>query len=273
MGILDRQERRFGRYALQNITLWLIAGQVIVFIGQFMQPAGANPFAVIDRLALDPQRIYEGQVWRLLSFIFIAPLSIYPIFVIFFWWLFYLMGTTLEVTWGAFRYGVFIAMGFFASIAAAFIADFFAPGAGYGTGDFLYGSVFLAFARFHPNFQIFLFFLLPIAIKWLALLQWIGYGFGFIFGDWHTRLMIVAATVNYLFFFGRDIWLDIKQGRRRMIHQAKTLKQPTRVMHECRTCGVTSEMAPKMQFRYCSQCAGSCCYCPDHLKDHEHVVE
>ena len=76
------------------------------------------------------------------------------------------------------------------------------------SNGFLYGTVFLAFARFFPDFTIYImFFVLPVKIRWLALLQWIGYAYGFLFGDWMTKAMIVASVANYLLFFGRDIWL------------------------------------------------------------------
>ncbi len=94
---------------------------------------------------------------------------------------------------------------------------------------------------------------------------------GFLFGEWMTRAMIVASVANYLLFFGRDIWLGMKQGHRRMRHQAKALQAPQRLVHKCRVCGVTSDEAPQMQFRYCSKCDGESCYCPEHLRDHEHI--
>jgi len=55
------------------------------------------------------------------------------------------------------------------------------------------------------------------------------------------------------------------------LDSAETRAKP--IQHECRVCGLTSGMAPKTAFRYCSQCAGQQCYCPDHLRDHEHVTE
>lgn len=270
MTLLDRLEKRFGRYAVENVTLILIGGQVMVFLAQYLQPGGAAD--LYAKLALDPQLVYQGEVWRLLTFVFLAPLSEYPIFVIFFWWLFYMMGTALEQSWSAFRYNVFLGIGYFASIAATMLVEYFQPGAGIGLGDYLYGSVFLAFARLYPNFEILLFFILPVKVRWLALITWIFYGLQFVFApDWLSRVLIVMAVLNYLIFFGRDIVRDAKQGHRRMQHQAKTLRQPEKVTHECRVCGLTREMAPKTAFRYCSECDGQCCYCPDHIRNHEHV--
>jgi hypothetical protein len=137
---------------------------------------------------------------------------------------------------------------------------------------FLQGTVFLAFARLYPDFTLLIFFILPVKIRWLALLTWILYGFEFLFGDGMGRVMVAASVLNYLLFFGADIWQDVKHGHRRMRHQARTHKAPQRLVHKCAVCGLTSEDAPQAQFRYCSRCEGERCYCPEHLRDHEHVV-
>ena len=42
--------------------------------------------------------------------------------------------------------------------------------------------------------------------------------------------------------------------------------------HRCTICGITDRTHPQMDFRYCSKCAGSPCYCADHLRNHEHIV-
>ena len=70
----------------------------------------------------------------------------------------------------------------------------------------------------------FAFFILPVKIRWLALLTWIWYGYRFLLGDWMVRVMIAASVLNYFLFFGRDIWRAMKHGHRRMRHQARTLR-------------------------------------------------
>lgn len=279
MSLLDRLEKRFGAYALPGATLWILAGQAMVFLSQYVGPMaragapGGAVAAVYEALALDPQKVIEGEWWRLLTFPFLAPLGGFPLFVLLFFWFFYFIGTTLEGAWGTFRYNAYLALGYLATVASSFIAHAVWPGGGMVVGDYLFGSLFLAFARLYPEFEIYLFLILPVKIKWLARLQWAGYWFVAIFGDWYSRLMALAAIFNYLVFFGREVFGEAKQGHRQMQHKAKTLKTPAKVMHECRVCGLNSDMAPKTAFRYCSQCAGQACYCPDHLKSHEHVTE
>lgn len=272
---LDWLEKRLGAYAVPEVTLWFLAGQAMVFVAQYVGPLADGGFGVLvrEKLSLDPQAVLAGEWWRLLTFPFLAPLSQFPLLVIFYFYLFYLIGTTLDGVWGSFRFNVFLALGYVATVAAAFLAEAIWPGAGTLTYQYVYGSMFLAFARLYPDFTIMLFFILPVKIRWLALLQWLGYWLTVITGDWHIRLMVLAAIFNYVVFFGRDVFRDAKQGHRRMQSKAKHIKTPAKVAHECSVCGLTSVMAPRTSFRYCSKCAGQCCYCPDHLKDHECVVD
>lgn len=273
MSLLSRLNAKYGRYAVPNLTIALIVGQVLIYVAAQLN-LGQDGANLLDRIQMYPDKVLAGEYWRLITFLFTPPQT-NVIFAFFFFYLFYLMGTTLEVTWGAFRYNLFLAIGYVASLAFAFGA-YFALGAEMGnmsaSSAFLYGTVFLAFARFYPDFTLLLAFVLPVKIKWLAMFQWIVYGATFLFGDWMARAMVAAAVANYLLFFGFDIWRNLKQGHRRMQHQAKALKSTPRLVHTCTTCGITSDTAPQTQFRYCSKCDGECCYCQEHLRDHVHIA-
>ena len=131
----------------------------------------------------------------------------------------------------------------------------------------------MAFAFLNPDFVLQLFFILPVKIKWLALIQWIGYFLTIVFDDWPMRLMATAAVFNFLLFFQHDIFLRIKQGRRRMAMQAQTIADKHKPRHVCRVCGVTNLSDPTMRFRYCSKCEGQCGYCMEHIRGHEHVIK
>jgi hypothetical protein len=272
MSFLSRLNRKFGRYAVPNLTVFLIVGQVLVYVAYQLSPGQAG-IDILEAVQLNPAEVQNGEFWRLITFLF-APPTTNLIFAFFFWYLFYLMGTTLEAVWGDFRYNVYLAIGYLASIAMA-MAFWFSFGMHnqMASNAFLYGSVFLAFARLYPDFELLLFFILPVKIKWLALLTWIMYGWTFLTGEWLDRIMVVAAVLNYLLFFGREILQNAKHGHRRMKHQAKALRSSNRIRHVCHVCGLSSDDSPHTQFRYCSECDGECCYCPEHLHDHEHVVE
>lgn len=265
MSFWKRLESRFARWAIPNLTAVIISGQVLLYL--LVQARGPAALAKID---LEPAMVLQGEVWRLVTFAFIPPQT-NLLFAFIYWMLFYRFGSTLEVQWGTVRYNVFLLIGLIANIIAVFIAwssGVVVP----ATNAFLYSTVFLAFARLYPHFIIQVFFILPVEIKWLALLMWIGLGYGLVIGSWMSRLLIIASVVNYLIFFGREHWRDVYHGHRRRSFQRRAT-QTSGPLHRCRVCGLDSDSSPKTSFRYCSKCAGQCCYCPEHIHNHEHVVE
>lgn len=266
MSLISRLESRFGRWAIPNVTAIIIAGQVLLY---FLQVTQAGRGGELAKIHLLPSAVMQGEVWRLVTFVFTPPAS-RSLFVIFYWILMHLFGTSLEQHWGTFRYNIFLLLGYLASVVAAFIA--------YGFGfdiiadnGFLYGTLFLAFARVNPDFTINLYFILPIKIRWLALLMWIFYGYQFVTGNWMERMLVFASVFNYLLFFGRGHISEWKHGQRRRSFESKVKAASKAITHQCEVCEKNSENSPKTLFRYCSKCEGQRCYCPEHIQDHEHV--
>jgi ribosomal protein L37AE/L43A len=257
MSLLENLERKLRRYAVSNLTLYLILGQVMFFVfalsGRF----------ILQRIVLIPALVMTGEWWRLITFLFIPPAT-NPIFAFFIWYLFYLMGNALENHWGAFRYNLFLLVGYVVTVAVSFIMPLYPA-----TNVFIGGSVFLAFAFLYPDFQLYLFFILPVKIKWLAVLTWIGYAYEILVGSWSTRMLVLASICNFLLFFGNDIWWRIKTGRRVMATQVKQFSRKQEAFHTCTTCGITDVSHPQMEFRYCSECGGLG-YCMNHIFNHEH---
>ena len=66
-------------------------------------------------------------------------------------------------------------------------------------------SLFLAFATLYPDFELLLFFFIPLKVKWLAWFVWLTVAFSFILGSFGTRVAIGASLFNYMLFFGADI--------------------------------------------------------------------
>ncbi|MBD3420213.1 MAG: hypothetical protein GF398_08875 [Chitinivibrionales bacterium] len=259
--ILDKLEKKFGNVCIPNITIYLIAGQVIV-----LGLISFNRFPV-ELIILIPERVLQGEIWRLATFL-IVPSTMNPLWAFFAWYLFYLMGSALENYWSSFKYNFYLFIAYVATVSLAFIFPYYPV-----ANSYLYGSVFLAFAFLYPNFQIHLFFLLPVKVKWLALLTWAGYALGFINGNGATRLTIVGAVSNYLLFFGTDIFYRLKSANWKMQNKARQVTRSAGPDHTCVVCSKNSNEFPDLDFRYCSKCEGQQCYCPDHLRDHRHVVK
>ena len=257
MSLLDRLERKFRGAGIPNITLYIVLGQAFFYVAAYSGRLD------VSRMLMIPSLVLQGEWWRLIAFIFIPPATSL-IWVFFGLYFFYMMGSALEGHWGAFRYNVFLLLGYVITVAVSFVLPNSAA-----TNIFIGASVFLAFAHLYPDFTIYLFFILPVKIKWLALLTWVGYGLSLITGGWHTRVYVLASIANYLIFFGRDITWKVKSGQRKMTEQARTISGKREPFHRCAACGKTDISHPDTDFRYCPDCGGLG-YCMEHINDHQH---
>lgn len=261
MGFLDKLERRFGRYAVHQLSLLLVIGQICTLILSQVQPG------LLEDLVLAPDPVYAGEVWRLVSFLLLPP-SLSLLFAAFALYLFYLMGSALEAQWGEFHYNVYVLIGWGGTVAVTFaFPDAFAGGV---TNLYILTSVELAFAYLYPDFELLLFFVLPVKIKYLAALIWVGYGVAILFGPTPNRLMVLASVANFFLFFGRDIYLGQKYRRRRTAHTRREEARAARPLHSCAVCGVTDNDDRNLEFRVCSSCTGGREYCEKHIRNHTH---
>lgn len=260
MDFLKKLERLLGPFAIRHLALYLIIGQAGAFV--LLLLGRLHP----DELVLVPRLVLQGEPWRLLTFLLLPPTSS-VLFVVFAWWLFYLMGAALEHHWGAFRFNLFLLVGYALAVGVGLFHPSWPV-----TNAFLAGSVFLAFAHLNPDFELAIFFFFPVRIKWLALVTWVFYAFTLVTGGWPERLQVLAATGNFLLFFSRDLWLTARMRGRKMKLQAEEFAHAGDARHTCRVCGKTNLTNPEMDFRYCSKCAGDECYCPEHIFQHEHTL-
>ena len=258
MSPLDRLEKLIRPIAVPNITLYLIIGQLFAFGASFVGQYNLGSIALLPALVL------QGEIWRVVTFLFVPP-NAHPVFIAFAWYIFYIMGGALETYWGTARYNLFLLIGWLATVLVAFVTPY-----GWASNAFLAGSVFLAFAWLNPNFELALFLVLPIKIKWLALVAWVFYLFQFVIGPMSVRLSVAASVLNFLLFFGRDLLHFVRNRQRRQTVKKEREKLEADPRHTCLICGKTDLTHPQEDFRYCSQCAGAACYCEEHLKNHEH---
>ncbi len=264
MSLLDKLERALGRYAITNLSIYIVMGQVFVLLGAMFNLLDLRLFVLV------PSRVLGGEWWRLLTFPFyLAPPTgaIGPVFTAFALYMFYLMGGALEGYWGAFRYNLFLFLGYALTVGAAFVTPGYVV-----TNVFLGTTVFLAFAYLNPDFEFIVFFILPVKVKWLALLTWVLFGVRFALGAWPERLQNLASGGNFLIFFSRDLFGGVRRGQRAVVRKARAIAETDEPRHRCTTCGKTDVTNPEMDFRYCSKCAGDECYCSEHIHHHVHTV-
>ena len=269
MSLFNRLERIFGRFAVHNLALYLIGGQVMLL--------GLSLLAQFDlrQIILVPALVLEGEIWRLFTFVLLPPASgqlsmVNAVFLAISWYFYYFISQVLESHWGTFRFNLFFLLGWLLTVAFSFLNPNLPTGY-----SFFAISVFLAFAFLNPDFELYLFFILPVKIKWFALFMWLGFAYSFVVGGWNTRMAVLAATGNFLVFFARDIVQRIKTGRRHMRQQARRTEfqqDENEPRHRCHKCGKTDLTHPQVDFRYCSKCAGEECYCSEHIANHEHTT-
>lgn len=279
MKLLYKLEKKFGRFAIPNLINYIV---ILLALGSFlglMTPAFYQQF-----LMLDVEMVLKGQVWRLFTFLLEPSLSaatVSPFDILFLaikLYLYYLFGHTLENAWGSFRFNLYLISGILFNILAAFLI-YFTLGWNYPIGlEYVYQTMFFAFAALNPNMQFLLFFVIPIKVKWLAYLDafWLAYSiFNYTrMGAFPVAAAILVAIANFLiFFFATRNYKRMSpreyQRKKRYKMQMKTAKEGTR--HKCTICGRTNEDDETLEFRYCSKCEGNYEYCMEHLFTHQHV--
>ncbi len=279
-------ERKFGKYAIRNLSLVLI---VCYGIGYILQSVN---IAVFDYLTLNPYLILKGQIWRLVTWVLIPPQSGNILSLLIMMLFYYSVGTTLERTWGTYRYNVYIFSGLLFTIAGSFVsmlvgylfygdlistvgaAYFFQLGALNFSTYYVNMSIFLAFAATFPEAQVLLMFIIPIKVKWLGIAYAVLLGLSFFQSGVFAKIAMIASLANFVVFFvgaKRRRLVSPRQMKRRVEYNSQVRKRPEVTRHKCAICGRTDESNPELEFRFCSKCAGNYEYCQDHLFTHQHV--
>ena len=284
---VERLERKWGKYAIPHLMKYMVVLYIVGFLISWLSPAVFSQL-----LALDFGMVLKGQVWRLVTFI-INPPEIFSgtasIFILLIGlYLYYFIGNTLEAMWGAFRFNLFYFGGLLACVLCS-IVSFLFFGTGYGyfiNADYIFLSMFLAYAMMFPNQEFLLLFFLPVKVKWLGIIDAIGLGWslvtniiGIITSNGVTRNICAVTAINIVFsmanfllmfksFKGRTITPAQKKRSKEYKKKINTLKNRK---HVCTTCGASSEDNPNMEFRFCSRCDGNREYCTEHLFTHEHI--
>ncbi|MDA8744231.1 hypothetical protein N9N28_06320 [Rubripirellula amarantea] len=260
MKLLEKLDRIVRPVAIPNLTEILVIGQVATFLLTLLEPG------FTERLNLVWDRVYEGEVWRLITFVFFPPA--WGIFVIFYFYIFMFLGKTLEGYWGTVRFNTYFYVGTLMTLLAGLIV----PSEPF-TGLYFQSTVFLAFATLNPNYEFLIMLVLPVKVKWLALLQFITFFLMLSSGVPAIQLMVVASLANYFLFFGADLFRSLVRIRTRAKWAASQMQQNKSVKvarHKCSVCGIDSQSHPNEDFRYCSKCEGQHAYCEAHLRNHVH---
>ena len=280
-------EKKFGRYAIPNLTLILIVCYVIGYILETIN------IGLVSYLTLDPCLILKGQVWRIFTWILIPPPESNVFFTVIMLFFYYSIGTALERTWGIFQYNVYLFSGMLFTVIGSFLCMgylrffgnltfpveyyFLMGGSLYFSTYYINMSIFLAFAATFPEAQVLLMFFIPVKVKWMGIIYGVLIGWEFITApNAFMRFAIVASLFNFVVYFllSRNLFRYRPSEIRRRSQFKKQVRinpNPKITKHKCAICGQSEEDNPDLEFRFCSKCNGNYEYCQNHLFTHEHV--
>jgi hypothetical protein len=266
--LLNWLDRRIGRRIPAGMGIYLVGLWAAAFFLLYLKPELGADFV------LEREGLRRGELWRLVTFLFLppslgrGPLGLFfGIFVLLF---FYTVITSLEAEWGALRFWVYYLMGAAGTVLGALLT-------GAADNTWLNLSLLLAFGTTFPDYEILLFFILPIKMKWLALLNGAFLIFSFVTGAVTTKVAIAMAFANYLLFYATHL-VGLVRGKARARVQSGRLERfrelsarPARRKRVCARCGKSDADDPTLEFRVCDceKCGGKPTdYCLEHAKAH-----
>ena len=285
---VDRFARQYPRFGIPNLMLWIVGCNALVYLLTVFAGYGAVSF-----LAFDWAAIKSGELWRLVTFIFmpgyVTKDSI--LWLVLFLYFYYMIGSALEREWGTAKFNLYYLSGVVLTILTGVIFGL-VNGNAYMTGaDYVNLSLFFAFAVLYPETRFLIMFIIPVKVKWLAIADGVFFALGVLGSllrlDILGALTPVVALLNFFVFFWTAITDEISYRRGRARHQTShqtiqfksAVKQQQKkesqqgYRHKCCVCGRTDADYPDLEFRYCSRCAGYHCFCQDHIFNHEHFTQ
>lgn len=194
-------ERKLRQYTIYDLMKYIVIGQGMVYILMYVWPSLG--YQVYSMISLSRAAILRGQIWRLVTFVF-APPSSSPLFVLFALYFYYMIGSGLERRWGKVKFNLYYGIGMLCAIIACLLT-------GYADNTYLNLSLFFAYAAMFPNEEVYLFGILPLKMKYLAVLDALIYLRAFLVGPWSSRVTIVLCLLNVFLFLGGDLMNTIRR--------------------------------------------------------------
>ena len=259
-------------FGIPNLMRYITAANVAIWV------LGAINRSFLGVLTFDPALILHGQIWRLVSFIFYPPSMGLLAFLAF--WFYYWIGSTLEAQWGTGQFTIYYFSGVILTVLYGFII-YFITGRSVNLGsEYIYLSMFFSFAVLYPDMQVLFMYIIPIKIKYLAIVDAVFFAYSVIANSFPVNLLPLVALINFFIFCGGELFASLP--RRPSKNTVNFRQESARIRreqkdklytHKCAVCGRTDVDHPELEFRYCSKCQGYHCFCSDHINNHIHFTE
>lgn len=272
------------RFGIPNLMRYVVFIMGAVFILDLFSSGAAT-----NMLYFDANLILQGELWRLVTWLF-TPSNTSVFWVVISLSFYYFIGTAVESYWGPAKFTLFYLSGAVFMVALAMLSCLFVPFSIVSSYD-LNRVLFLAFATLYPDALIRFYLILPIKAKWLAALYVILTVYDLSRMGLTMMAMTLPPLVGLWFVYAVFFWDRIadllaefgfavrRQNSKQTIHFKSAVKQQQKkakeqgYRHRCEICGRTDTEYPDLQFRYCSRCAGYHCFCQDHIFNHTHFTE
>ena len=269
-GPIDRFCARHPRFGIPNLAMFVAIGQAAVGIVDILFKVNLTITLVFFR-----PLILLGQVWRLVTFIFVPSNGGNPFYLLLSCYVIFWTGQMLEREWGTAKFNLFYLCGVLWSILGGMLL-------GAISIYYIHLSFFLVIATMYSEMQVLFMFVLPIKMKWLALLDVALILLEAVDAGWIVILLALPSFINYFIFtwpfWSMKLGIVRRQADPQVINFKKAQRQVQRkaretggYLHKCAVCGVTDTVEPDMEFRYCSKCDGYHCYCANHINNHVHI--
>ncbi len=259
-------------FGIPNLMRYIVIANAV-----FWLLGAVNP-VLMNYLLFNPALILRGQIWRLISFVFIPPSTGILAFIAFYFY--YWIGTTLENQWGTGQFTIYFFTGVILTILYGFVI-FFVTGRSMSlSSTYIFLSMFFSFAALFPDMQVLFLFFIPVKMKYLALVDAAFFLYDIFVMPFPQNLLPVVAVLNFLIFCGGE--LKNLMPRRQSKSTINFKRESARIRyeqreklytHKCAVCGRTDTEYPNLEFRYCSRCVGYHCFCEDHINNHIHFTE
>lgn len=187
MNFKYKLQRFLRRIAIPNLMYIICFAQGLVFVADLVTQGKFTWAMAFDRAA-----IMSGEVWRLLTFIFL-PINNHPFWIVISILFYISVGRTVENAWGADKLTHFILIDWLLTIAVGFIF-------GWAINYFIFLSLILVYGTICPREQVNLYMVLPIEVRWLA----IAYGIILVINIILGNMCAIPPIITYLLFFGKD---------------------------------------------------------------------
>ena len=102
---VERYCVRHPRFGVENLMRYLIIGNAVVWLLTLMDRTGTVRYF----LALNPQMVLRGQIWRLVTFVLIPDTG--GIWGLLFLYFYYFIGTSREREWGQAKFNMYFLTG------------------------------------------------------------------------------------------------------------------------------------------------------------------